>query len=142
VSAVPSFKNGAPPPDAGESMEKQQLEDEGALPLPHAFDLTVAPHGAFGALATLRLPHQPLRRFTAQEASIVARAIDAVAMGASPEMQIYMSPIASDHDFDARVAPDGLVIACAVGPQTRLSWPDAAALARALAAVGESGATP
>lgn len=95
------------------------------------FELTVTPHGAFGALATLRLAGQPLRRFTLREASIVARAI-AVASEASPERQIYMSPIASDHDFDARVQPDGLEVISSTGPALRLSWREAAELAQAL----------
>lgn len=96
------------------------------------FDLTVTPHGAFGALATLRLAGQPPRRFTLGEASIVARAIDAVASEASPERQIYMSPIASDQDFDARVQPDGLEVITSTGPALRLSWREAAELAQAL----------
>jgi hypothetical protein len=107
---------------------------EAASPMPGQFDLTVAPHGAFGALATLRLAGQALRRFTLQEASIVARAIDAVASASSPERQIYMSPIASDQDFDARVEPDGLVVICPQCPDVRLTWPEATALAQALRA--------
>lgn len=96
------------------------------------FELTVMPHGAFGALATLHLVGQPLRRFTLQEASIVARAIDAVASEASPERHIYMSPIASDQDFDARVEPDGLVVISSTSPAIRLSWREATELAQAL----------
>ena len=103
------------------------------------FDVTIAPHGAFGALATLRLAGQPLRRFTRQEASIVARAIEAVALGASLERQIYMSPIASDHDFEARVESVGLLVVCDLCPDIRLSWPDSSELARALnEAAGET----
>lgn len=121
-------------------MTNQYFAEKENAPLASAFDLTVAPHGAFGALATLRLAQQPLRRFTRQEASIVARAIDAVALGTSPERQIYMSPIASDHDFEAHVSPEGLVIICPACPDVRLTWPDAADLARALKAVGDSAA--
>ncbi|QGM96824.1 hypothetical protein [Methylocystis parvus] len=102
------------------------------------FSLTVSAHGAFGGLATLRLGDQPPRRFTFQEASIVARALEAVALGVSPERHIYMSPIASDHDFDARVEAEGLVVACEGHPDVALSWPEATELAHALkAAAGE-----
>ncbi len=96
------------------------------------FELTVTPHGAFGALATLRLAGQAVRRLTLQEASIVARAIDAVASASSPERQIYMSPIASDQDLEARVEPDGLVVIASTGPDLRLSWREATELAQAL----------
>ncbi|WP_457798231.1 hypothetical protein [Methylocystis sp. S23] len=100
--------------------------------------MTVSPHGAFGALATLRFPGQPSRRFTLREASIVARALEAVASGGSLEREIYMSPIASDQDFEARVEGEGVVVAGAGCPDVSLAWPEAAELARALrAAAGE-----
>jgi len=103
-----------------------------------SFSLVVRPHGAFGALATLCLLGQPQRRFTLREASIVARALEAVASGTSLERQIYMSPIASDQDFDARVEPGGIVVACASHPDLCIAWPEATDLARALkAAAGE-----
>lgn len=100
------------------------------------FSLSVAPHGAFGVLATLTLVGQPARRFTLREASIVAKAVEAVALGASAERQIYMSPIASDQDFDARASREGLTIALAGFPALFLAWPEAAALADALTAAG------
>lgn len=104
------------------------------------FDLTVAPHGAFGALATLQFPEQPPRRFTLQEASIVARALDAVVLGTSLEKNIYMSPIASDQDFEARVEADGLVVACSGRRELFLSWPETTELANALKSVAKDGA--
>jgi hypothetical protein len=100
------------------------------------FSLSLIPHGAFGALATLTLAGQPPRRFTLQEASIVARAVEAVALGLSVERRIYMSPIASDHDFDAHASAEGLTIACAGFPALFLAWPEASALTDALAAAG------
>lgn len=100
------------------------------------FSLSLVQHGAFGVLATLALAGQPARRFTLQEASIVAKAIEAVALGASVERRIYMSPIASDQDFDAHASTEGLTISCAGFPALLLAWREAAALADALKAAG------
>jgi hypothetical protein len=99
---------------------------------PDKFSLSVDPHGVFGALATLTLAGQPQRRFTLQEASIVAKAIEAVALGGSLEHQIYMSPIASDFDFDARASTEGLTIVCDGFPELFLTWADGSELADAL----------
>jgi hypothetical protein len=96
------------------------------------FTLIVTSYAAFGALATLRLPRQPARRFTFAEAAIVARALEAVAQGASAETQIYMSPIASDQDFDARVEQEGVVIVAKGCEEARLGWDESIALAEAL----------
>jgi hypothetical protein len=96
------------------------------------FTLTVTTHAAFGALATLRFPGQPARRFTFAEAAIMARALDAVSHGASAETQIYMSPIASDHDFDARVEHEGVVILAKGCEEARLCWNESIVLAEAL----------
>lgn len=101
------------------------------------FSLVVAPHKAFGALATLTVSGQPPRRFTKQEALIVSRALDAVATGASPERQIYMSPIASDLDFDAQVEAAGVSIGSAAAA-VRLNWPETLAMANELWAFGSS----
>jgi hypothetical protein len=102
------------------------------------FTLSLDAHGVFGVLATLTLAGQPARRFTLQEASIVAKAIEAVALGASVERRIYMSPIASDEDFDAHASAEGLTIACAGFPALLLVWREAAALAdRLRAAAGK-----
>lgn len=97
-----------------------------------SFSLVVDRHVAFGALATLRIAAHPARRFTLQEAAIVARALGAVASGASKERHIYMSPIASDCDFDARVGEDGLVIMREGCEDARLRWPETLALAARL----------
>jgi hypothetical protein len=114
------------------NLEIQFVAKRAAKVTPNKFSLSVDAHGAFGALATLTLAGQPQRRFTLQEASIVAKAIEAVALGASLERQIYMSPIASDYDFDARVSTEGLTIACDDFPELFLTWADGAELARAL----------
>lgn len=76
-----------------------------------SFTITATRHGAFGNLVTLTIPGQPGRRFTPKEAMFVSRALIGAARGTSRERQIYMSPIASDHEFDAQVGPDGIVLA-------------------------------
>ena len=100
------------------------------------FSFTETPHGAFGVLAILEFPGQPARGFARQEAVIVSRALIAVARGTSAERQVYMSPIASDHDFEARVTETGVVVisdGCAGLP---LDWSDVDALSRRLASFG------
>ncbi|MBI5013150.1 MAG: hypothetical protein HZC06_10730, partial [Methylocystis sp.] len=84
------------------------------------------------AVATLRLPGQPVRRFTKEEAAILSRALDSVATGERGEQQIYMSPIASDHDFDARVEPSGVVLSSEGHGDVKLDWNEARALAEQL----------
>jgi hypothetical protein len=76
----------------------------------HKMDIDCITHRAFGQLVTLKAGDQPLRRFTAQEAEILARALTAVAEGRSQENRIFMSPIASDHDFDAEAQDGGAVV--------------------------------
>lgn len=97
-----------------------------------SFSLVVDRHDAFGVLTTLRIAAQPARRFTLQEAAIVARALEAVAQGASDERQIYMSPIASDHDFEASVEQDGVIVRAPGYAEARLGWPETLALAAQL----------
>lgn len=99
----------------------------------HSFTLTTAKHEAFGLLATLTIRGQPARRFTCQEALIVSRALAAVADDASAERQIYMSPIASDHDFDAQVGENGITLIADGCPEAKLDWSEARALSRRLA---------
>jgi hypothetical protein len=74
------------------------------------FTLIETPHGGFGVLAIVDIAGQPARRLTRQEATIVSRALRAVAQGTSAERQIYMSPIACDHDFEARVTQTGIIV--------------------------------
>jgi hypothetical protein len=89
----------------------------------HPFTLTTMRHKAFGLLATLTVPGQPARRFTCQEALIVSRALAAVLDGRSAEPQIYMSPMASDHDFEARVREDGIALVAEGSPEVDLDRP-------------------
>lgn len=90
-------------------------------------------HRVFGALATIRVGAQPVRRLTKTEASILARALKAVADGASSERQIFMSPIASDHEFEAEVRDDGVTLRAAGCADILLDWTQTRILAAALA---------
>jgi hypothetical protein len=126
---APPFKKRAPAPTGRNSIEIQTVAKRVKKVTPNKFSLSVHAHDAFGALATLTLPGQPRRRFTLQEASIVAKAIEAVALGRSLERQIYMSPIASDYDFEAHVSAEGMTVACDGFPALFLNWADSAALA-------------
>lgn len=96
------------------------------------FELVASKHRAFVALATLRLPGQPPRRLTKEEAAILSRALESVANGDRRTQQIYMSPIASDHDFDARVDESGLVVSLQGYGDVKIDWSDARALAEEL----------
>jgi hypothetical protein len=101
-----------------------------------SFTLGAAPHKTFGVLATLAVPGHPDRRFTREEALIVSRALNAVDEGESPERQIYMSPIASDHDFDAQVGENGVVLTAEQRSGAALDWNETRRLAQALATFG------
>ncbi|MGE5389282.1 MAG: hypothetical protein ACM3NE_10380 [Hyphomicrobiales bacterium] len=87
-------------------------------------------------MLTLSVAGQPPRRFTAQEAAIVACALAAVAAARSAERQIYMSPIASDREFSANVETGGVVITLDGCADVALDWSETAELARELAAFG------
>ncbi|PPC88700.1 MAG: hypothetical protein CTY36_16810 [Methylocystis sp.] len=97
------------------------------------FELVASKHRSFVVLATLRLPGHPLRRFTKEEAAILSRALDSVAKGDRGEQQqIYMSPIASDHDFDARVEPSGIIVSSEGQADVELDWSETRAMAEQL----------
>lgn len=102
------------------------------LKMSQRFELVASTHPSFVALATLRLAGHPLRRFTKEEAAILSRALDSVAKGDRGEQQIYMSPIASDHDFDARVEQSGVVLSSEGHGDVKLDWSEARALAEEL----------
>jgi hypothetical protein len=103
------------------------------------FSLAETPHGAFGVLAKVEFPGQPARAFTRQEATIVSRALNAVGRGTSAERQVYMSPIASDHDFEARVAETGIVVISDGCGDVQLDWNDVDALSLRFASFGSGG---
>jgi hypothetical protein len=100
------------------------------------FSVTETPHDAFGVLAILDIGGQSQRRFTRQEAIIVSHALNAVAKGTSAERQIYMSPIASDHDFEAQVNETGIVVISDGCIGIQLDWNNAGALSKLLEAFG------
>jgi hypothetical protein len=127
----------APRQDSRRIWVKEESSKRNAAP---AFDLSVGAHPAFGALATLRLPGQPERRFTLQESLHVSRALDALAGGASVERQIFMSPIASDADFEASATTEGLLVPAPGGGEALLlTWPEVGVLAEALRRATDAG---
>lgn len=71
---------------------------------------------------------------TFQEARTLSRALRAVKNKQSSVDEIYLSPVASDGDFHARVKEDGLLIE-ALSPPLSLSWNDVGVLAEALLAL-------
>ncbi|QGM44655.1 hypothetical protein [Methylocystis heyeri] len=104
------------------------------------FSLAVAPHRAMGEVILLAVSGQPERRFTRQEALTVSRALKAVAEGQSSERQIYMSPIASDHDFEALAEAGGVAVTSPGRDAVTLDWDQTRALARELQALAEGSA--
>lgn len=89
-------------------------------------------HRGLGAMLRLTLVEGSSFDLTLQEARILARALKAVSEGKSSVDEVYMSPIASDNDFSAKVTPDGLVLQ-AREPPLRLGWPEVGAIAASLA---------
>jgi len=95
-------------------------------------EVVVAEHRHFGALVTIRVGEQPARRLTPNEAGILSRALAAVANGSSAEKQIFMSPIASDHEFEANVREGGVSVCAPGAAEVFLDWPQVLALSRSL----------
>lgn len=86
------------------------------------FTVSMVAHRAFGGLVTLAVDNQPLRRLTREESLVLGRALAATVAGASVEKRIYMSPIASDQDFDAAVEREGIVLTSDSGEKARFDW--------------------
>ncbi len=99
----------------------------------HRFTVSVVAHRAFGGLVTLAVDNQPLRRLTREESLVLGRALAATVAGASVEERIYMSPIASDQDFDAAVDREGIVLISNAGEKARFDWSAVVDLAGRLA---------
>jgi hypothetical protein len=97
-------------------------------------EVVAGEHRVFGALATIRAGAQPERRLTRQEAGILSRALAAVAEGKSPERQIFMSPIASDNEFEAQAQEDGVLLRSDGAADIFLDWTETRALAASLSA--------
>lgn len=90
-------------------------------------------HRGLGAMLRLTVADGLSFDLTHEEARTLSRAMMAVAAGKSTVDEIYMSPIASDRDFSAKVTAEGLALE-AITPPLRLAWPEVATLAAALAA--------
>lgn len=101
-------------------------------------EVAAAEHRHFGALVTIRIGEQPLRRLTPSEAGILSRALAAVANGASAEKQIFMSPIASDHEFEATAQENGVAVKAPGCSDIFLDWTQTRGLAEALARLSGS----
>jgi len=86
--------------------------------------ITAFRHPALGPLLRLTDLFNAPVVLNAAEATTIARALDAVRLGKSSETEIYLSPIASDHDFQALVDKDG--VTCG---EIHLDWPQVAELA-------------
>jgi hypothetical protein len=101
--------------------------------MPPSIQVNHSAHRAFGRLIRLTLDSDTRLDFTAEEAATVSRALIAVLEGKSAEREIYMSPIASDHDFTGTILSDGVRVTiggCAID----LVWNDVDRLARDLIA--------
>jgi hypothetical protein len=110
-------------------MHQETVEHDTA----QTFILSVGDHPVFGALATLRLSGQAARRLTFREARHLSDALEALATGGSRERRIYMSPIASDADFEATASSEGLLVPAPTGGGAlMIAWPEVRALAAAL----------
>jgi hypothetical protein len=96
-----------------------------------SLQVTRSVHRAFGRLIRLTLNTDSRLDFTAEEAATVSRALTAVREGRSAEREIYMSPIASDHEFSGAVLPNGIRIAIA-GTTLDIDWDGVDRLARDL----------
>ena len=94
-------------------------------------------HRALGPLVRLTIADDTDLAFTAEEAATVSRALRAVRDGRSAEREIFLSPIASDRDFQAVVGTDGIEVAA--GRHTlALAWEDVERLAAALAEAADA----
>jgi len=94
--------------------------------------VTLVTHRALGAMLHVTVADVLSFDLTPEEARTLARALAAVRDGNSSVDEIYMSPIASDRDFSAKVTPDGLLLQ-GPEPPLRLEWPEVGEIAAALA---------
>lgn len=97
------------------------------------FEVSRDRHRAFGTLIRICLAGNFVLRLTPAEASSLSFALVAVRDGVSPEREIYMSPIASDHAFAGTVRDAGMSIALP-DRSLELDWVQVGKLAAALAA--------
>jgi len=95
-------------------------------------------HRALGAMLRLTIMDSLSFDLTLEEARTLARALAAVSEGKSNVDEIYMSPIASDGDFSAKVTPEGLLLE-GRAPPLHLAWPEVGAIAASLAELAGEG---
>lgn len=96
------------------------------------FDVRATQHRLLGKQVQLRLAKDYVLKLSPPEASSLSFALVAVRDGASPEREIYMSPIASDAAFVGTVLESGVSIAIPGGP-LELDWKSVGMLAEKLA---------
>lgn len=96
--------------------------------------VTKITHRGLGPMLRLAVSEGYSFDLTFQEARTLSRALRAVKDKQSSVDEIYLSPIASDGDFHAKVQQGGLLIE-ALSPPLTLSWSDVGVLAEALAAL-------
>jgi hypothetical protein len=90
-------------------------------------------HRGLGSMVRLTVVEGFTFDLTFQEAQILSRALIAVKDKKSAVDEVYMSPVASDGDFSAKVLADGLVLE-AKTPPIKLTWAEVGQMAQALAA--------
>jgi hypothetical protein len=95
--------------------------------------VAVFSHRGLGQMIRLTVVEGYAFDLTFQEAQILSRALAAVKEKKSSVDEVYMSPIASDGDFAAKVLADGVVFE-AKTPPVRLTWGEVGQMAQALAA--------
>jgi len=98
-------------------------------------DSSITPftHRGLGAMLRLTLREGLVFDLTLQEARILSRALAAVRDGKSPVDEVFMSPIASDGDFTAKVGTDGVIVAAPT--PVPLAWAEVGTIAAGLAAL-------
>ncbi len=98
----------------------------------------VVPHRALGKVVRLTVAEGFSFDLTFQEAQILSKALAAVRDKKSPVDEVYMSPIASDFDFSAKVLPDGIAFE-AKTPPLNPTWPEVGEMSAALAKAAPEG---
>jgi hypothetical protein len=98
------------------------------------FVVSAAQHRLLGKQVKLQFADDFVLKLSPAEASSLSFALVAVRVGASPEREIYMSPIASDAAFVGTVLGSGMSIATPKGA-LELDWPNVGMLAEKLAQV-------
>jgi hypothetical protein len=88
-------------------------------------------HRGLGPMIRLTVVEGYRFDLTHQEAQILSRALAAVKNKTSPVDEVYMSPIASDGDFFAKVLPEGILFEAHI-PPISLTWTQVGEMADAL----------